>query len=208
MEKPDPDEDKSLLPNPDPEGTAWHKLFLFWEAYDKEFTKLLMKWHNDAAQVRTPGPKEPPRTTGNVLYDSFLDTWGKGDFEDGKVDLNKKSYFAALAVASVEPKAECLNALRKILKTNNGGFEKPLQLKVSPQEANVEAQKALDTLKVRFHRDANDLDRKIDPKLREAIGNSPDIYLKALLRMMDIETKCFKVQDHFLQTGQILPGGT
>jgi hypothetical protein len=213
MEKPDPDEDKSLLPNPDPVRTAWHKLFLFWEAYDKEFTKLLMKWHNDAAQVRTPGTSTSPRTTGNVLYDSFLDTWGKGNFEDGKVDLDKKSYFAALAVASVEPKDECLNALCKILKTKkeNGrfvGFEKPLQLTVSPEEANTEAKKALDKLTVRFSRDAHDLDEKIDPKLREAIGQSPDTYLKALLRMMDIETKCFKVQEHFLNTGEILPGGT
>ena len=49
----------------------------------------------------------------------------------------------------------------------------------------------------------NALDQKVDPKLREAIGQSSDTYLKALLRMMDIETECFKVQRDFLVTGKV-----
>ena len=202
MTKRDPDEDKSLLPNPNPVGTAWHRLYLFWEAYDKEFKKLLMKWHNDAAQVRTPGTSTP-RTTGNVLYDSFLDTWGRGNFVDDNVPLDKKSYFAALAVASIDPRAECFDTLRTILKTNNGAFEQPLQLTVSPEKANAEAQRALDQLFKRFDNDHSALECRIDPKLREAIGQSPDIYLKALIRMMDIETGCFKVQRDFLQSGKV-----
>ena len=30
----------SSLPNPDPVNTPWHKLFLFWEAYDREVTSF------------------------------------------------------------------------------------------------------------------------------------------------------------------------
>jgi hypothetical protein len=205
MTKRNPDKARSLLRDPDPVGTAWHKLFLFWEAYDDEFTILLTAWHDDAAQRRAG---TPPRSSGNVLYDSFLDTWGKGNFVDPNVPLDKKSYFAALAVASMEPKAICLGALEGILKTKRedgcfAGFEDPLQLTVSPEKANEKAKEALATLVERFSNEFNALDQKVDPKLREAIGQSSDTYLKALIRMMDIETECFKVQRDFLVTGKV-----
>ena len=199
----------SSLPNPDPVNTPWHRLFLFWEAYNKEFMNLLNKWHDDTAQIRRPGPGPgmgpgPAVSSGNVLYDSFLDTWGEGNFEDPNVPLDKKSYFAALAVASIEPRAKCLKALKDILETNaNGDLKQPLKLKVSPQVANDKAQEALDQLETRFSNEFDALHDKVDPKLREAIGESRDTYFKALLRMMDIETECFKVQRDFLKTGKV-----
>jgi hypothetical protein len=192
-----------MLPNPDPVNMPWHRLFLFWEAYNKEFMNLLNKWHDDTAQLRTPGPG-PVVSSGNVLYDSFLDTWGKGNFEDPNVPLGEKSYFAAVAVASIEPRAKCLAVLKDILETNdNGDFQQPLKLKVSPQVANDKAQEALNELENRFSNEFDALNDKVDPKLREAIGASSDTYLKALRRMMDIETGCFKVQRDFLKTGRV-----
>ena len=194
----------SSLPNPDPEKTYWHRLFLFWEAYNKEFINLLKKWHNDTAQIRMPGPRRGPISTKNVLYDSFLDTWGMGNFEDDRVELGQKSYFAALAAASIEPRAECLEVLREILETGPDGDPKePPRLRVPPEEANAKAKEALADLEKRFSNEFDTLHNKVDPKLRELIGGSGDTYLKALLRMMEIETECFKVQRDFLETGTV-----
>jgi hypothetical protein len=198
----------SSLPNPDPVNTPWHRLFLFWEAYNKEFINLLNKWHDDTAQIRRPGPG-PLVSSGNVLYDSFLDTWGGGNFEDPNVPLDKKSYFAALAIASIEPRAKCFEVLKDILETTQPDrkepplINEPLKLKVSQQEANAKAQEALDQLEKRFSNEFDFLHDDVDPKLREAIGESRDTYLKALIRMMDIETECFKVQRDFLKTGTV-----
>lgn len=199
----------SSLPNPDPVNTPWHRLFLFWEAYDKEFIDFLKKWHNDTAQQRRPGPQadEPGPTlisTGNVLFDSFLDTWGEGKFDDPQVPLEKKSYFAALGVASIEPRKKCLQVLKDILETDrNGDLKEPLKLKVSPEQANAKAQEALAQLEQRFSIELGALKDKVDPRLREAIGKSPDTYLQALLRMMEIETGCFQVQKDFLKSGKV-----
>jgi hypothetical protein len=182
---------------------------LFWEAYDDEFITLLKKWHNDTAQLRRPGPPPGDETgpglisTGNVLYDSFLDTWGAGNFNDPQVPLDKKSYFAALAVASVEPRTKCLELLKDILETDGARLRQPPTLKVSQNEANAKAQAALDHLEQRFSNEFDALHDRVDPKLREAIGESSDTYLKALRRMMDIETECFKVQRDFLKTGKV-----
>ena len=51
--------------------------------------------------------------------------------------LDKKSYFAALAVVSIELRAKCLKALKEILETNANGDLKQPKLKVAaPQVAN------------------------------------------------------------------------
>ena len=206
MAKPDPD--KSLLPEPDPEKIAWHKLFLFWESYEKEFTDLLADWHRDTVKRRTPDPDPtvPPRSTGNVLYDSFLDTWGKGKFEDPNVSLDRKSYFAALADVSIGVRNECLKVLRGILKADENGNITP-DLKVDVETANRKAQEELDRQFEIFNNVHQTLKTKIDPCVENAIQGSNDPYLKALLRMMLIETRCFEVQKNFLETGKVLPGG-
>jgi hypothetical protein len=201
------------LPDPNPVDVPWHRLYQFWEAYDKEYTNLLKKWHNDTAQLRRPPPPprpgEPKRDpwpipSGNVLYDSFLDTWGEGNFEDESVGLDEKSYFAALATASVEPRAECLKVLQHILEIDEDGVPlDPPQLKVPVEEANAKAEAARGKLLTRFSTDFDALKNKVDPNVRNAIGGSDDRYLKALLRMMDIETECFRVQRDFLKTGTI-----
>ena len=100
---------------------------MFWESHQKEFTDLLEKWHIDTVRLRRPDPdpKVPPRTTGNVLYDLFLDTWGKDKFEDDKVPLDQKSYFAALGDVSIKVRAECLKVLMDILETKDGDFRPP-----------------------------------------------------------------------------------
>jgi len=201
-----PDPDKSLLPNPDPERKAWHRFFLFWESYEKEFTDLLMDWHNDTAGKRTPGPG-PVRSTGNILYDSFLDTWGKGNFVDREVGLDQKSYFAALAVPSIPIRTEGLKFLKTILKTENDQITNPPQA-IDEGKADDAAQKQLETLSMEFGEVLEALKTKVDPcvekAFRESNGND---YLEALLRMMRIETRCFEVQKHFLDTGKVLDGG-
>jgi hypothetical protein len=201
-----PDPNKSLLPNPDPVNVTWHRLFLFWESYEKEFINFLMDWHNDTAGKRTPGPG-PARSTGNVLFDSFLDTWGMGDFVDHEVPLEKKSYFAALGVPSIAVRDECLKVLKRILKTQEGEITNPPE-PIDEGEANDAAQKELETLSKEFGDVIKTLKTKIDPCVEKAYKESNgDDYLEALLRMMRIETRCFEVQKHFLDTGKVLPGG-
>ena len=73
---------------------------------------------------------------------SFLDTWGKGHFEDNRVTLDDKSYFAALGAVSVGVKADCLEVLRSILKTDSdNNIMIPPELKVDEETANREADK-------------------------------------------------------------------
>jgi len=200
---------KSILTNPDPVKVLWHRLFLFWESYDKEFTNLLENWHNDTAQIRRPD-NGPARSTGNVLYDSFLDTWGKDKFEDNRVPLGQKSYFAALADVSIGVRAECHKVLKAILETVDGHpdvFKDPPKLKIPEQQANELAQKELSKLFTQFSKELAALGTEIDPCVETATQRLNDHYLEALLRMMQIETRCFKVQAHFLDTGMVLTEG-
>jgi len=183
---------------------------MFWESYDMEFNKLLKDWHDSTAQPRRPGPDGKPRSTGNQLYDSFLDTWGKGNFVDPKVDLSKLSYFAALATASFGPLEECLETLKKMLKTDaNGKFTEPPTLKpgVTEDQANDMADRTLESLKKQYHEEADVLE-KADCAVKSVIVGSRDPknpYLQALIRMMDIETNCFKRQAYFLDYGKLDP---
>ena len=44
--------------------------------------------------------------------------------------------------------------------------------------------------------------QKVDHCAKKTLKNCPnDVYLQALLRMMLIETGCFKTQKHFLENG-------
>ena len=48
-------------------------------------------------------PLTVPQPTNNILFDSFLDSWGKGrweEVEDDDVPFEKRSYFQALGVVS------------------------------------------------------------------------------------------------------------
>jgi len=195
-----PDPHKSVLPNPDPENKPWHRLFIFWEAYAKEFTNLLKPWHNSAAQ--------PQRNPHNEFYNSFLDTWGKGNFVDASVELKDKSYFAALATASFGPLNQCLATLKKMLKTDsNGNFIEPPTLTINEDEANKMANTVLTALAMQYHEEADVL-KKVDGAVKSVIGGSRDPknpYLQALIRMMDIETNCFRRQAYFLDHGKLDP---
>ncbi len=204
------------LPNPDPVNIPWHRLFLFWEAYNNEYINLLKKWHNDTAQLRRPPGELGSVPTGNLLYDSFLDTWGKGQTSKTTTwSWVRRVTLRRLATASVKPRAACLDVLQQILEIAKDGdgnpmlidgvpmFIDPPQLKVSEQEANDKANEALQKLRIRFTTEFNTLQNKVDTNMRELIGGSDDTYLQALLRMMDIETECFKVQKNFLETGTV-----
>ena len=84
----------------DPENSVVDRLFLFWHSYDKE-EKLLKDWHNYTAGVSKP--------TGNVLFNSFLNTWGKGDWNKVKspdVPFSDRTYFQALGVVSHQLRQE------------------------------------------------------------------------------------------------------
>jgi hypothetical protein len=205
MPNPDPNKLKShlsSLPNSDPVNKEWHRLFQFWESYDKEYNRLLETWHNETAEVRRPDPSGGYVSTGNVLYDSFLDTWGKDNFVDPK-GLNAKSYFAALATASINPRDRCLETLKTILKTDaNGNFTRPPEPKNTEEEANAVADGILKSLAKQYWEEFQIL-KKCDDKVKEIIGSTNDSYLEALIRMMDIETRCFERQAHFLDTGKL-----
>jgi hypothetical protein len=187
----------------DPKKILWHRLFLFWEAYDLEFTLLLDKWHRDATRLRG----DPPRPSFNPLWDSFLDTWGKGGFVDDRVKLDDKSYFAALGAVSVGVKADCLRILQSILKTDsNKNIIFPPELAVDDETANREADNELKRLlKDEFSKEFDALEKKVDPCVKKAADESRgDEYLLALHRMTTIETGCFEVQKHFLETGEVI----
>jgi hypothetical protein len=178
----------------------WNRLFLFWDAYDKEFEFLLEKWHSDATRLRS-------KRSHNPLWDSFLDTWGNGKFVDKDVPLGAKSYFAALGYVSVGVMNDCLKVLRSILETDrDNNIVIPPKLKVDEETANQAAEQELKRLFTQeFSKEFDALDKKVDPCVKKAADESTgDEYLLALHRMTEIETGCFKVQKHFLDKGEII----
>jgi hypothetical protein len=177
------------------------RLYLFWQAYSSEASQHLNQWH------RTPVVDEEARELNgddsNPLYDSFLNTWANGKFEDDNIDFNnvpwdQKTYFAALDVPSLWLRLQC----EKVLKVDQTG--KP-QL-VNPNDPDA-AKRKIDELIEAFGKELASL-KKIDLAVaNELNGNPKDIYLQALNRMMQIETECFEKQLAFLQTGQVPPDG-
>ena len=95
----------------------------------------------------------------------------------------------------------------KILeKKVDGTFKVPLKLKIDKPTAEQMAQDKISKLLDAFNKFEIPSLQKIDEKARQESDTSPnDDYLKALLRMMLIETRCFEIQKHFLETGTILP---
>jgi hypothetical protein len=187
----------------DPEKHALGKLFWFWHAYDRE-DELLQVWHDSTARVSKP--------TGNVLFDSFLDTWGKGDWQevkDDSVPFEKRSYFQALGVVSNQLSEQCRrNVLDRFLVPQGDKFKLPPELKpgVDPTEAERLAQDEIAKLLAAFNHAEIPSLKNIDKRVKEERDNSPDNrYLNALLRMMLIETRCFEIQKKFLEEGKILP---
>jgi hypothetical protein len=185
----------------DPKKYALGKLFWFWNAYDEE-EKLLESWHISTASVRQP--------TGNPLYDSFLDTWGKGKWNDvrkpGRVPWSKRTYFQTLGVVSHRLRERCRKVLDQFLVRTGDKFKIPPELKpgvnpaVAEREAKIEAKNLLAAFNDPEIPSLKELDEKVKKILtgRHARNN---IYLNALLRMMLIETDCFRIQKRFLQKG-------
>jgi hypothetical protein len=187
----------------DPVNSHLDRLFLFWEAYDKEFTNLLKHWHDDTAQIRRPVGQV--RSTGNVLYDSFLDTWGEGEFENN-LPLEQKTYFSALGVVSKGLRDQCTEVLDQVLQREaegapGGRYKVPLQLLIDRPTAESKAQDTIKDILKPFNLEHANLKDKIDPFVADAVKASNDLYLEALQRMMNIETKCFGIQKEFLESG-------
>jgi hypothetical protein len=186
----------------DPENHAWIRLALFWHAYAEEF-KLLESWHISTERAQRP--------TGNILYDSFLDTWGKGkwnEVEDDSVPFEKRTYFQALGVVSHQLLKHLRNVLNTILVSDGDKFKLPPELKpgIDPKDADKMAQGEIDKITTALDRCVIPGLEKADKEVKNVLDNCPkDPYLNALLRMMLIETKCFKIQRHFLEKGEILP---
>jgi len=189
----------------DPRKTALGKLFWFWNAYDEEET-LLEAWHNDTALVRQP--------SGNVLFDSFLDTWGKGKWDQvrkpGRVPWSKMTYFQTLGVVSHRLRERCRKVLDKFLVRRSRGFQIPPQLKpgVNPADAEREAGTEVKQLLAAFNDPEIPSLKEIDEKVKKILAGRRarnNLYLNALLKMMLIETDCFRIQKRFLQKGVPLP---
>lgn len=205
------------MANPlDPQNSFMDRLYLFWQAYDEE-AKLLEKWHDDPREIKriidmSGGFRNP-------LYVSFLDTWGKDKFESDS-PLDRKSYFAALGVVSRWLRDECLAVLNEVLdRDNDGTFKVDLQTGkpqlragISKNDAEEKAEKKImeELLKIfvrERHLLANEIDPVVDKEAEPATpppDNSP--YLKALARMMHIETECFTSQRNFLEKGTVTNG--
>ena len=186
-----------------PQKSQVDRLFLFWQAYDREANDLLRRWHNDAAQ-RKPGG------SGNVLYESFLDTWGNDDFQNN-LPLEQKSYFSVLGVVSKELRDQCTVVLDQVLErekfgegTPGGRYKIPLQLLLDRSDADTKAGNTIGDILKAFNLEHTNLKNKIDPFVADAVkAANQDLYLEALQRMMNIETKCFGIQKEFLESGNV-----
>jgi hypothetical protein len=184
-----------------PENSVVDRLFLFWHAYDEE-EQLLQDWHNSTAGVSKP--------TGSVLFDSFLNTWGKGNWRDVNTPAkwSQRTYFQALGVVSHQLRQQIRdNVLDKILVPEGDRFKLPPELKkgVDPKEAERLAHDEIDKIKDAFEKCEMQGLEQVDACAKKALENCQnDVYLQALLRMMLIETGCFKIQKHFLEDGTIL----
>jgi hypothetical protein len=190
----------------DPVNSPLDRLFVFWEAYDKEYTNLLKHWHDDTAAIRRPVGQV--RSTGNVLYDSFLDTWAEGEFENN-LPLEQKTYFSAIGVVSKGLRDQCTKVLDQVLKrvpggeaTPGGRYVVPLQLVIDRSAAESKAQDTIKDILKPFSLEHANLKDKIDPFVADAVNAAnQDPYLEALQRMMNIETKSFGIQKEFLESG-------
>lgn len=188
------------LPGVDPKKSDLDKLFLFWHAYEEE-AKLLQEWHEDTATA--------PKPTGNVLFDSFLITWGNGSWHTNPSPKN--TYFQALGVVSADLRRKIRDSvLDAFLVPEGTGFKLPPTLKDPKQRGEAErlAKAEIEALVDAFNDPEIPGLEKVDGVAEKVRDNSKkDIYLSALVRMMYIETGCFKIQRHFLETGEVLVEG-
>jgi hypothetical protein len=184
-----------------PVGSAADRLFLFWHAYNEE-EGLLKNWHESTSHSPTQ----------NQLLDFFLDTWGVGDWDvvhsDPPPRFPSLAYFQALGVVSHQLREEIKkNVLNKVFVRSGDGFVFPPQLQpgVTRAQADQLAQAEIDKIISAFEgceiKSLKFIDRNADDQANTNCGGQ-NIYLHALVRMMDIETHCFEIQKQFLQTGR------
>ena len=193
---------KHNLAGTDPVHSPADRLFLVWHAYDVE-EGLLQDWHNSTAH---------DGSTNNELLDFFLDTWGKGDWtivrRDPPPNFPDTAYFQALGVVSHQLRQEIRkNVLDEILVPEGDKFKLPPKLKdgVTREYADKRAQAEIDKILSAFRDCEIKSLRVIDREAANQADNNcegQNIYLHALVRMMDIETHCFVIQKNFLETGR------
>ena len=179
-----------------PKTSHRDRLYVFWEAYDRE-AALLLRWHEDANERIARAPSD--------LYKSFLHTWGGGSFEPADLPLNQKGWFAALHVASVLVINKCL----EVLKSENGQAMRdhrgePL---FATDKTEQHAKDMIDELKEIYKIEKTkllELDQMTERLAR--VENDPDSYLHVLNRLCKIETNCFETQHYFLENGELEPG--
>jgi hypothetical protein len=182
----------------DPVNSPLDRLFLFWNSYVEE-EKLLKDWHESTARV--------PQPTFNILFDSFLDSWGKGSWDDVRNDMpfDKRSYFQALGVVSHQ-------LIEQIRANVLGGFlvGDVLRRDLSEddrKDGDRRAQDEIEKILAGFNEcvipSLKNLDKEVEEE-RDRDNCRGDVYLDALVRMMLIETRCFEIQKHFLATGKVL----
>jgi hypothetical protein len=177
-----------------------NKLFLFWHAYDEE-EELLREWHESTAHG----------STNNELLDSFLDTWGEGAWKDVETPAPwpRRTYFQALGVVSHQLRKNIRdNVLNEVLEPEGDKFKLPPTLKegVDPKYAESLAQNEIGKILNAFNKCEILSLAQIDAYVHQTLNNNcpQDVYLNALLRMTCIETGCFEVQKHFLETGHVI----
>ena len=114
---------------------------------------------------------------------------------------------------------QCRNVLNEVLVSQGDGF-RPFEPKpgIDINSPDAMAQAEIDKILRAFnHPDIPQSEpvgpiqslKNIDEKMEQERDRSPDnCYLNALLRMMRIETRCFEIQQNFLDKGTILPPET
>jgi hypothetical protein len=101
------------------------------------------------------------------------------------------------------------NVLNRVLVPEGDKFKLPPELKpgVERKDADRQAQTEIDALVAGFKECEIRSLKNLDKEAKEESDRKDcrdDVYLKALLRMMLIETRCFEIQKHFLEKGEIL----
>ena len=191
----------------DPVGSHLDRLFMFWQCYVEE-ERLLADWHDSTANY-------PGKPTSNPLFNSFLDSWGEGTWEDLKdenVPFEKRSYFQALGVVSrrlieeiqakvlkdfVVPDGKTWRLRRDLSEVDRTNGEKLAKDEITTLLA------AFDTCRIPS---LKNVDKKVeDERDTEKCREDSTVYLDALVRMMNIEIDCFITQAHFLKEGKVLP---
>ena len=156
-----------------PQISQWIDSFCF----GRPMTERLTIFFGGGITMQHKGTRKPGGS-GNLLYDSFLDTWGNDDFQNN-LPLEQKSYFSVLGVVSQELRDQCTVVLDQVLErekfgegTPSGRYKIPLQLLLDRSDADTKAGNTIGDILKAFNLEHTNLKNKIDPFVADAVKRS------------------------------------